>query len=308
MNRDQMSRRGAGDGGTGVLELGQDVFQPLRRPRRSEDPGWMESGLQDSDETAWSPPQPAPCGAPRDGVQRGFVGHRGLQAAGPENTLKAVTEAGRRGFVMCEVDPGISADGVWFLMHDSTVDRTTDGSGRLSALTAERIDALTVVGHGGLVAPEETLHPPRFAAVVQEAAFWGMGLNVDGGKFRWDQHLAETLWMMLLEGGIAHRSAISLPRAADRATFARFAPALPVIWASSVSTVDEDLIAAKKRHRDPIMAYPSSTLSEAVIRRCSAAGVPVYVWAADDFSLANRWLRAGATFIETDCELPGGMW
>jgi glycerophosphoryl diester phosphodiesterase len=244
----------------------------------------------------------------REALRGCFVGHRGFQAAAPENTLKAVGEAGRRGFAMCEVDPGISSDGVWFLMHDRTVDRTTDGSGDLADLPADRIDGLRIEGHPALVASDEVLHPPRFLSVVKEAAYWDMGLNVDGAKFPWDRRLAETLWSMLLEGGIAHRSAISLPGAADRATFARYAPDLPVIWASDVGTVDEDLVIAERRHRHPIMAYRSSRLTDAVMQKCNAADVPVYVWAADDFRDANRWLRAGATFIETDCEFPEGMW
>lgn len=238
----------------------------------------------------------------------GFVGHRGLPAAAPENTLKAITEAGRRGMVMCEVDPAISSDGVWFLMHDETVERTTDGSGRLSDMTAEQVDALRIDAPARLIAAEEVLHPPRFLAAVREAAHWRMGLNIDGGKFRWNQELAEALWRMLSEGGIVGRSAISLPHESDRVVFARCAPLLPVIWAGDVSTVDADLAVARERHRFPIMAYRSSLLNDEVIRKCNLAGVPVYVWAADDFRSANRWLRSGVAYVETDCELRGAQW
>lgn len=209
---------------------------------------------------------------------------------------------------MCEVDPGISADGVWFLMHDWTVDRTTDGTGQLSELDADVVDRLRIASDHPLLGTEEVLHPPRFDSVVREAAFWGMGLNVDGGKFRWTQQLAEALWRMLLRGGIAERSAVSLPRAEDRDTFARFVPDLPIIWASQVDTVDADLQEALRQYRHPLLAYPSATLSEPVLRSCNEAGVPVYAWAADTFRDANRWLRAGVAFVETDWELPGGMW
>jgi glycerophosphoryl diester phosphodiesterase len=238
----------------------------------------------------------------------GFVGHRGLQATAPENTLKAIAEAGRRGFAMCEVDPAISSDGTWFLMHDEDVDRTTDGTGPLSALAAEEVDRLRIVGGPDALDPEEVLHPPRFTAVAQEAAYWGMGLNVDGGKFAWNRLLAEGLREMLVAAGIADRSAISLPRAGDRAVFARFVPDLAVIWASDVHSVHADIDVATHVHRRPILAYRSSALSEGVIDACTAAGVPVYVWAADTYHDANRWLRAGVAFVETDCELPGGVW
>ncbi len=236
----------------------------------------------------------------------GFVGHRGLQAAGPENTLKAIAEAGRHGFVMCEVDPAISSDGVWFLMHDQTVDRTTDGRGPLSSLHAAEVDRLRIVSEPALMDPDEVLHPPRFMSAAVEAGSWGMGLNVDGGKFPWSDALAEELWEMLRTAGIADRSAISLPSAEDRVTFARVVPELPVIWATDVGSVHEDIAVARERHRHPILAYRSSTLTEEAIRACNAAGIPVYAWAADTFRDADRWARAGVAYVETDCELPGG--
>jgi glycerophosphoryl diester phosphodiesterase len=238
----------------------------------------------------------------------GFVGHRGLQAAAPENTTKAIAEAGRHAFVMCEVDPAISSDGTWFLMHDETVDRTTDGSGPLSSLLAGEVERLRIVSDPELMDPDEVLRPPRFMSAAREAGYWGMGLNVDGGKFPWTSRLAEELWTMLLAAGIAHRSAISLPSADDRVTFARVVPELPVIWATEVDSVHEDIAVARDLHRHPILAYRSSTLTEDAIRACNAADVLVYAWAADTFRDANRWLRAGVQYVETDCELPEGRW
>jgi glycerophosphoryl diester phosphodiesterase len=238
----------------------------------------------------------------------GFVGHRGLQAAAPENTLKAIAEAGRHGFVMCEVDPAISSDGAWFLMHDETVDRTTDGTGPLSSLVAGEVERLRIVSEPALMDPAEVLHPPRFLSAAREAGYWGMGLNVDGGKFPWSPALAVELWEMLCSAGIADRSAISLPSENDRVTFARFVPELAVIWATDVVSVHEDIAVARERHRHPILAYRSSALAEDAIRACNAAGIPVYAWAADTFHDANRWLRAGVQYVETDCELPEGRW
>jgi hypothetical protein len=135
-----------------------------------------------------------------------------------------------------------------------------------------------------------------------------MGLNVDGGKFPWTAPLAEKLWAMLLAAGIAHRSAISLPSAGDRAIVARVVPELAVIWATDVGSVHDDIAVARERHRHPILAYRSSTLTEDAIRACNAARIPVYAWAADGFRDANRWLRAGVRYVETDCELPEGRW
>ncbi|GAA3622038.1 glycerophosphodiester phosphodiesterase family protein [Microbacterium awajiense] len=71
-----------------------------------------------------------------------IASHRGGAATAPENTLPAVAEALAAGFDYVEVDVAVTADGHAVLMHDATVDRTTDGHGRLDALTLAQVRAL----------------------------------------------------------------------------------------------------------------------------------------------------------------------
>jgi glycerophosphoryl diester phosphodiesterase len=70
------------------------------------------------------------------------VAHRGASAAAPENTLAAQELARRAGADFIETDAQISKDGVPYVMHDDTVDRTTNGTGDLTALTAAQLDKL----------------------------------------------------------------------------------------------------------------------------------------------------------------------
>jgi len=73
---------------------------------------------------------------------RGICAHRGANDTHPENTLTAFSEAIRLGVHMIEFDVALSKDGQLVLMHDATVDRTTDGSGRVSDLTLDELRAL----------------------------------------------------------------------------------------------------------------------------------------------------------------------
>ncbi len=61
---------------------------------------------------------------------RGICAHRGASDTHPENTIAAFREAIRLGAQMIEFDVALSKDGELVLMHDRTIDRTTDGSGR----------------------------------------------------------------------------------------------------------------------------------------------------------------------------------
>jgi len=67
--------------------------------------------------------------------KRGLCAHRGANATHPENTLPAFEEAIRLGVQMIEFDVKMTRDRALMLMHDETVDRTTDGQGRLADLT-----------------------------------------------------------------------------------------------------------------------------------------------------------------------------
>jgi glycerophosphoryl diester phosphodiesterase len=70
------------------------------------------------------------------------VAHRGYSAIAPENTLPALAAAGPTGATLVEFDVRTTADGVPVVIHDRTVDRTTDGTGAVWELTVDEVRAL----------------------------------------------------------------------------------------------------------------------------------------------------------------------
>lgn len=70
------------------------------------------------------------------------IAHRGLAGGLPENTLAAYRGAIALGVDAIEIDLRVTADGHVVVMHDDTVDRTTDGHGRVADLTLAEIKAL----------------------------------------------------------------------------------------------------------------------------------------------------------------------
>ncbi len=91
-------------------------------------------------------------GATRDPGQPAFVAsHRGDADSAPENTLPAIRAAIAAGFDYVEVDVALTVDGAAVLMHDATVDRTTNGFGRLSQLPLAEVRSLDA---GGWFGPE----------------------------------------------------------------------------------------------------------------------------------------------------------
>lgn len=70
------------------------------------------------------------------------IAHRGGKALAPENTMEAFKNATRLGVDMLEYDLHLTADGHLVVIHDETVDRTTNGSGKVNDMTLEQIKEL----------------------------------------------------------------------------------------------------------------------------------------------------------------------
>ncbi|MFD1716675.1 glycerophosphodiester phosphodiesterase [Georgenia deserti] len=68
-----------------------------------------------------------------------IIAHRGASELAPENTVPAFVGAARAGADMLEIDVQMTSDGAAVVIHDDTVDRTTDGAGRVADLASDEL-------------------------------------------------------------------------------------------------------------------------------------------------------------------------
>jgi glycerophosphoryl diester phosphodiesterase len=71
-----------------------------------------------------------------------IMGHRGARHEAPENTLASIQRALDAGVEAVEIDVHLSRDGHLVVIHDETLDRTTDGAGPVGALDLADLQAL----------------------------------------------------------------------------------------------------------------------------------------------------------------------
>jgi len=74
--------------------------------------------------------------------------HRATHHVYPENSLKAIQASINLGVDIIEIDVKVSKDGIPFLMHDRTMDRTTNGKGDPEELTWDELQQLSIVDKG----------------------------------------------------------------------------------------------------------------------------------------------------------------
>lgn len=105
------------------------------------------------------------------------IGHRGAARHAPENTLAGFRVAASMGVACVEFDVRLSRDGVPVLFHDDTVERTTDGHGRLGALTAAQIRRLDAGAWFGPCFAGERV--PTLAEAVETLAELNLAANIE---------------------------------------------------------------------------------------------------------------------------------
>lgn len=109
-------------------------------------------------------------------------GHRGATLFAPENTLLGFDVALSLGVEIVEIDVRPTADEVLVVMHDSTVDRTTDGSGEVDEMTLQEIRQLSVLSNF----PDIDAQPvPTFVEALEHLRGRAL-VNVDAKTGRFD--------------------------------------------------------------------------------------------------------------------------
>lgn len=106
-----------------------------------------------------------------------FVGHRGIAAEAPENTLTGFRLAAEAGFSWVEFDVMLSADDVPVLHHDEKLGRTNNGSGPVAAHALSALKALDAGAWFGPSFAGERI--PTFAEAISCCRSLGLSMNVE---------------------------------------------------------------------------------------------------------------------------------
>lgn len=103
-------------------------------------------------------------------------GHRGTSEKGfPENSIEAMQEVLKHNWAFFEIDPRVTKDSVVILMHDATLERTTNGSGKVADYTWEELQKLNLKDKDGNLTPYKI-------PTLEAAILWAKGktvLNLD---------------------------------------------------------------------------------------------------------------------------------
>jgi glycerophosphoryl diester phosphodiesterase len=106
-----------------------------------------------------------------------LIAHRGGSLEAPENTLAAFRHAIEVGAKYVELDVQMSKDGVLVVIHDDTLDRTTNGTGPVGAYTYDELEKLDAGSHFASDYSNETI--PTLRSVLELCAHAGVGVVIE---------------------------------------------------------------------------------------------------------------------------------
>ena len=216
--------------------------------------------------------------------------HRGASRQFPENTLAAFARAAELGADGIELDVSLSADGRVIVMHDNTVDRTTDGHGEIADLTWDEIRRLDC-GQGQ--------HPPLLSDVLELLRGNRLLLNMEiksGLNPRGFDGLEEKAVALVHEFGLASRvlySSFNHPALMRVRELDHNAPIGLLYSCQMVRDWDYALsLGAEALH-----PYDASLRAPGFMSSATQAGVIVRPWTVDDPDDMRAFLSQGAEII-----------
>lgn len=237
-------------------------------------------------------------GAERTPGEAAFIAsHRGGGAAAPENTLPAISAALADGFDYVEVDIVLTADGHPVLMHDATVDRTTDGHGQIAALTLDEVRALDA---GSWFDPAYAgTQVPTYAEFLDLLSSTSQRAIVEL-KGRWDAASVDAVVAETAARDLERRVALS---SFDARTLAMATAASEVVPRLLIlKHLPEDVVraAAQAGARGIVVSRKAVLATPEIVDEAHAAGLRVVVYTLNEDSQWDEVTALGVDGIVTD--------
>lgn len=213
------------------------------------------------------------------------IGHRGALLLAEENTLEGIRAAAVCRADRVELDVRLSRDGVLVLMHDGTVDRTTDGRGPVSDLSLVELKALSLRNRDDRICEAGGVPTLKEAADLAEEL--GLGLVVEMKEEGLEELVAECLAgrdaivTSYYHASLAELSSISRLKTG---IIISSLPINPVQLATSCNAV----------------AIFPSRVNARLFKEAHRNGIAVYPWTVNEIQEARWLLRLGADGLVTD--------
>lgn len=232
-----------------------------------------------------------------------IVAHRGASSTRPENTLASFEEAVRLGARIVEMDVRLTHDGGAIVMHDATVDRTTDGTGAVAELAAADLAALNA---GTAEEPQPVPSLADVLDLVSRRAGVALEIKNIPGEPGYDplrESIVEATHAELERTGFEGPVLILAFNPASIAASKVIAPDVPTGFLTTMPVPPAEALALAV-HAGHEMVLPGTwslvPAGEGFVEQVHAAGLRVGTWTADEPDEIRALLDLGVDAVASN--------
>ncbi|MBP0444025.1 glycerophosphodiester phosphodiesterase [Roseomonas sp. SSH11] len=229
-----------------------------------------------------------------------IIAHRGGAILWPENSMMAFRQAIAAGVDALECDVHLSADGEPMVLHDATLDRTTNARGALAERSAAELAGVRLIGAGGEA-------PPRLADLLALVAPSRAGLQVElkaDRHGRPDPALLAAVLDALDRFGLRARTEIIVFEAEIAAAAVQAGGLRNVAWLFSPPMLRyiglEGVLAVARRAGVSMVETHESAMDGALLGSLRGAGLRVGAWGVNHEASIARMLALAPDAVATD--------
>ncbi|TQJ58873.1 glycerophosphoryl diester phosphodiesterase [Arthrobacter sp. SLBN-83] len=230
------------------------------------------------------------------------MAHRGFSAEGLENSMAAFRAGVELGFRYLETDVHATSDGVLLLFHDETLDRVTDGNGRVAELPAAEVAKARINGREPIPTFDELVAELPGARLNLDVKDWSSVRSTAAAIERHQVHHRVLVTSFSDRRRRAVLKLLSQPVAssagvASNALFTLLGPVLPrPVFRQLMRRVLRDVHALQV----PVRYGRIPVVTAGFIRRAHELGLVVHVWTINEEDEMHRLLHLGVDGIVTD--------
>jgi glycerophosphoryl diester phosphodiesterase len=226
------------------------------------------------------------------------IAHRGFSGRAPENTVAAIREAIEIGADMAEIDVTLTADNRVVVIHDETLQRTTNGSGNVAEHDFDEIRSLDA---GSWFAPQFAGEKVPTLGEVLDLVKGQILLNVEIKSEAVDRGISDKVAAAIKERGMT-----------DQVIVSSFSPTALEQMHAVAPEIRTAVLYNKElqRGQDPVeivrglgasaFNIRGSRLKAKMLRSCREQGIPVAVYTVDKPRKMKRWVKKGIDAIFTN--------
>lgn len=228
-----------------------------------------------------------------------LIGHRGVAGLRPENTYCSFAYAADLGLQSIEFDTLLTLDEKWVVIHDDTLDRTTNGSGLVRTKLLKELETLEAGLWFSPPYPNQKI--PTLIGVLKQAKKLNLFSNIEIKGAENTPELHAKLITELLSDNKTFDLANLMLSSFTLPCLIKIRQLMPKIQIGYlIEQFAADTIDIAKRYQFTSINCDVKKITEANLTAAICADLPVFLYTVNDPDTAKFWISKGAAALFTD--------